>query len=107
MGSPLSIAAVIPDLTPTVSPAGSAAPGPAAPPPQAPNSFESVLSRLSNEAINDLKTGEATAHAGLQGKATVREVVDAVMAAERSLQTVVAVRDKVISAYQEISRMQI
>ena len=71
------------------------------------SSFETVLSQLSETAVSNLKSGEATALAGLQGKATTREVVDAVMKAEQSLQTVVAVRDKLILAYQEISRMNI
>jgi flagellar hook-basal body complex protein FliE len=34
-------------------------------------------------------------------------VVEAVMAAEQTLQTSVAIRDKVVSAYLEISRMSI
>ena len=71
------------------------------------SNFESVLSQLSDTAVTNLKAGEAAAVAGLQGQATTREVVDAVMKAEQSLQTVIAVRDKVISAYQEISRMSI
>ncbi|MGI9462988.1 MAG: flagellar hook-basal body complex protein FliE [Aestuariivirgaceae bacterium] len=71
------------------------------------NSFEAVLSQLSSNAVDNLKAGEAAAVAGLQGKASTREVVDAVMKAEQSLQTVIAVRDKVISAYLEVSRMQI
>lgn len=70
-------------------------------------SFEAVLTQLSNNAVSDLKAGEASALAGLQGKASTREVVDAVMKAEQSLQTVIAVRDKVISAYLEITRMSI
>ena len=70
-------------------------------------SFDAVLSQLSTEAVSNLKAGEAAAMAGLQGKASTREVVDAVMKAEQSLQTVVAVRDKVIAAYLEVSRMQI
>jgi flagellar hook-basal body complex protein FliE len=37
----------------------------------------------------------------------VQKVVDAVLAAERELQTVIAVRDKAVNAYQEISRMSI
>jgi len=71
------------------------------------NSFDAVLSQLSNNAVSNLKAGEAVAIAGLQGTATTREVVDAVMKAEQSLQTVIAVREKVISAYQEITRMSI
>ena len=43
----------------------------------------------------------------LQGDADAREVVDAVMSAEQSLQAAVAIRDKIVSAYLEISRMAI
>ena len=43
----------------------------------------------------------------LQGKADTREVVDAVMSAEQSLQTAVAIRDKIVTAYLEVSRMAI
>lgn len=41
------------------------------------------------------------------GKADVTDVVTAVTSAEVALDTVVAVRDRVISAYQEIMRMPI
>jgi flagellar hook-basal body complex protein FliE len=35
------------------------------------------------------------------------KVVDSVMAAQRSLQSVLAIRDKAVSAYQEVARMAI
>ena len=35
------------------------------------------------------------------------KVVESMMAAQRSLQTVLAIRDKAVSAYQEIARMAI
>ena len=35
------------------------------------------------------------------------KVVESVMEAQRSLQSVLAIRDKVVSAYQEIARMAI
>jgi flagellar hook-basal body complex protein FliE len=41
------------------------------------------------------------------GEASVREVVEAVTQAEMGLQTASAVRDRVISAYQDIIRMPI
>ena len=41
------------------------------------------------------------------GKANVVDVVTAVAESETALQTLVAVRDRVISAYEEIMRMQI
>ncbi|GJD73961.1 flagellar hook-basal body complex protein FliE [Methylobacterium goesingense] len=49
--------------------------------------------------------GQAMAVAG--GKANVVDVVTAVAESETALQTLVAVRDRVISAYEEIMRMQI
>lgn len=44
---------------------------------------------------------------GLAGKADIRDVVSAVTNAEVTLQTVVAVRDKVIGAYNDILKMPI
>jgi flagellar hook-basal body complex protein FliE len=43
----------------------------------------------------------------MQGKMPVQQVVEAVLSAEQSLQTAIAVRDKVVAAYQEISHMAI
>ena len=37
----------------------------------------------------------------------MQQVVEAVMAAEQTLQSAIAIRDKVVSAYLEISRMAI
>ena len=42
-----------------------------------------------------------------QGKAQLIDVATAISAAETSLETVMAVRDQVINAYQEIMRMPI
>ena len=67
--------------------------------------FASVLAEVVAEGMTTLKAGEATALAGLQGKASVQEVVQAVMTTEQTLQAAIAVRDKVVAAYQEISRM--
>jgi flagellar hook-basal body complex protein FliE len=50
---------------------------------------------------------EAQAVAAASGKANVVDVVTAVAESETALQTLVAVRDRVISAYEEIMRMQI
>jgi flagellar hook-basal body complex protein FliE len=43
----------------------------------------------------------------IRGEANTREVVDAVMNAQQSLQTAIAIRDKVVSAYLEVARMPI
>lgn len=69
--------------------------------------FMDVLAQVSSSAVTDLRAGEAAAISGLKGKMSVQQVVEAVMSAEKSLQTALAVRDKVVNAYQEISRMAI
>ena len=71
------------------------------------NDFAKTLASMAADAISTIKTGETTAMAGMQGQASLQQVVQAVMQAEQSLRTVVAVRDKVVNAYLEISRMQI
>ena len=43
----------------------------------------------------------------LKGNADTRQVVDAVMSAQQALQTAVAIRDKIVSAYLDVSRMSI
>lgn len=70
-------------------------------------SFGQLVDQLSGEAVDALKTGEAAAISGVQGKMSTQQVVDAVMAAERTLQTAIAVRDKAVNAFQELSRMTI
>ncbi len=72
-----------------------------------PVDFTDVLAQVSGSAISDLRAGEAASIAGMEGKMSVQQVVEAVMSAEKSLQTALAVRDKVVSAYQEIGRMAI
>lgn len=69
--------------------------------------FSTVLEKMVNDAVGTLKTAEATSLKGVQGQASVQEVVEAVMAAEQTLQAGIAIRDKVVSAYLEISRMAI
>jgi len=69
--------------------------------------FTQVLENLMNDAIGTLKSAEATSIRGVKGQASVQEVVEAVMAAEQTLQAGIAIRDKVVSAYLEVSRMSI
>ena len=70
-------------------------------------SFADVMGDLATDMADRLKLGETKSFEGIQGKATTREVVDAVMSAEQSLQTAIAIRDKVVTAYLEVARMQI
>lgn len=69
--------------------------------------FASLLRDGAKAAIDASKNSEELSKQGLAGKADVRDVVAAVNNAEVTLQTVIAVRDKVISAYNEILHMSI
>ncbi|MEQ1716824.1 MAG: flagellar hook-basal body complex protein FliE [Hyphomicrobium sp.] len=69
--------------------------------------FGDTIVQLLADGVATVAKGEATAVAGIQGKASVQDVVQSVMQAEQALHAMVAVRDKVVGAYLEISRMQI
>jgi flagellar hook-basal body complex protein FliE len=69
--------------------------------------FTSVLGDLARQSVATIKAGEDVAAKGIQEKASVQEVVRSVMDAQASLQTTIALRDKVVMAYQEITRMAI
>lgn len=81
--------------------------GPQAAGPAAGPGFGEVLAGLVNNASATLRQGEAAAVAGIQGQMTTQAVVEQVLAAERTLQAVTAIRDKAVGAYLEVSRMQI
>jgi flagellar hook-basal body complex protein FliE len=73
----------------------------------APTDFGQIMASFATGVRNDLRAGEAASIAGIQGKASTQQVVEAVMSAEQSLQTAVAIRDKVVAAYLDLSRMAI
>ncbi len=70
-------------------------------------SFGDILKGVMNDTVQTSKAAEAKMVAGVQGKADLVDVVTAISSAETSLTTMVSVRDQMISAYQEIMRMQI
>lgn len=92
---------------PELAMARSQSSGPASPASAAGEDFGALIARLAGEGFTTLRSGEAAAIAGVQGSLPLQTVVERVMAAERTLQAAVAVRDKAVSAYQEVSRMQI
>ena len=69
--------------------------------------FGDILKSAMSDAMHASKTAEAQMANQVQGKAQLVDVVTAVSSAESSLETVMAIRDQVISAYQEIMRMPI
>jgi flagellar hook-basal body complex protein FliE len=69
--------------------------------------FGSFLTQLAGNTVDALKAGEAAALGGVTGQVSTQKVVEAVMAAEQTLHTAIAIRDKVVTAFLEVSRMQI
>ena len=78
--------------------------------PAAPSSGPSIaaaLGDMATDAIDTLRTAETAASGAMTGEVTTREAVDRVMEAERTLRAAVAVRDKLVAGWLDVSRMQI
>jgi flagellar hook-basal body complex protein FliE len=69
--------------------------------------FDDAVARAITSVSERLRQAETVSVAAMKGEVSLQKVVEEVMAAEQSLQTAIAVRDKVVAAYLEISRMQI
>lgn len=69
--------------------------------------FGSLVQEAIRQAGASANTAEQSALSVAAGQSDIVDVVTAIAAAETQLQTVIAVRDQVISAYQEILRMPI
>lgn len=69
--------------------------------------FGAVLKEVAVNSINTLRKSEVMAARAVTGEATLPDVVQAVNAADMTINTVVAVRDRLINAYTEIMRMPI
>ena len=66
-----------------------------------------MLGQTFNNALSTIQGGESAAIQGLQGSMAPTKVVEAVMDAQRTLQSALAIRDKAVAAWQEIARMPI
>ncbi|MDP4003494.1 flagellar hook-basal body complex protein FliE [Methylobacterium sp. NEAU K] len=82
--------------TPRVQPAGETG-----------GDFMQLLGNALEQVGDAGKRADGQAFSAAAGKANVVDVVTAVAESETALQTMVAVRDRMISAYEEIMRMQI
>lgn len=69
--------------------------------------FVDALKGAAESWVDSLRQSEQKSAQAVTGQVDIRDVVMAVNNAEVTLQTAVAVRDKVIAAYQEIMRMPI
>lgn len=74
---------------------------------QAGASFADFMGNLGTAFVDNIKDAETKSMDGMLGKASVREVVELVMTADQTLQTAMAFRDKVVSAYLDIIKMPI
>jgi len=70
--------------------------------------FAEMVGQLASTAIAKIEQAENTSIAKMAGADIgLREVVDQVMAAQQALNTTLAIRDKIVQAYIEISHTQI
>ncbi len=69
--------------------------------------FETLVTEVADQVAKAGSEAEKQTVQAMTGKADLNQVVMAVASADIAVQTVVAVRDKVIQAYQEILRMPI
>jgi flagellar hook-basal body complex protein FliE len=69
--------------------------------------FGAALARAMESAVEVGREADAASTRALTGQGSVTDVVLAVGRAELTLQTAVAVRDRVVAAYQDVMRMPI
>ena len=69
--------------------------------------FGDLIRKAAVDSIETMRSGEKMSAQAVIGKANLTDVVEAVSNAELTLQTVVALRDRMLGAYQEIMRMPI
>jgi len=70
-------------------------------------SFGQLMKQATLDSIETVHAGEKASADAVLGKADLTDVVEAMTQAELTLQTVSAVRDRMLNAYQEIMRMPI
>ena len=75
--------------------------------PESAPSFSGVLKDVINAVSGIAQKSDAQAQAVATGKSNLVDVVTAVAETETAVQTLVSVRDKVISAYEDILKMPI
>lgn len=69
--------------------------------------FGDYVTDAAKETVATIRSGETAMMNGLSGKGSMQDAVNAIIAAESSLQATMAIRDKAITAYNEILRMPI
>lgn len=70
-------------------------------------SFGDMLRNAAAQSAENIRMGDEVATQGLTGKAGIQQVVEATMTMESTVRVSVAVRDKLVEAYQDVMRMPI
>jgi flagellar hook-basal body complex protein FliE len=73
----------------------------------APSGFGDMVEKMVTDAAGSMRQAESASAKQVAGKGDLIDVVTAIGAAETALDTVVAVRDRVVNAYSDIMRLQI
>ncbi len=71
------------------------------------NIFSGLVSKPLQNSVSNIKKAETTSIANLTKQADITDVVSAITNAENTLKTVVAVRDRLINAWQDLQKMPI
>lgn len=71
------------------------------------NSFAHLVEAAINQTANNVQTAEIAGNQVVTGDANLIDVVTSISTAEVSLEAAIAVRNRIIEAYQEIMRMPI
>ena len=66
-----------------------------------------AIGRMATDAVETLRAAESAGAGAMTGEVGVREAVDRVMEAERTLRASVAIRDKLVAGWLDVSRMAI
>jgi flagellar hook-basal body complex protein FliE len=69
--------------------------------------FASMIGQAAQSAVQTMHQAEQVTASGIAGKADTQAVVQALTNAEITMQTVVAVRDKILTAYNDVIHMNI
>ena len=72
-----------------------------------PASFAAMVRDAAQDAVTTIREGDKAAQLGRTGEMGTQQVVEATLALESTVKTVVAMRDKFVEAYQEVLRMPI
>ena len=69
--------------------------------------LEAEFARVTQDFVGQMSSAEQAATDAMTGDADPHALVEALAQSELAVETVVAVRDKVVEAYQEILRMPV